>query len=846
MAARHLISARAASTGPGSPPPPPPPPPPSPPPPPPGGFIDIAQLVVGGSGGNTINGLPIKYAEFPGLALSALLNGSTVAQIDRGTTDLSGDGRFAVLSCGALAAGTYTVSISTDAEANSPVSFTDVAVTTVVANGDTFTSTAAIAAGLVGWARRGPVVSEGVYVHEIPGNQLRVRFHISKYADGKSRTKVFVENAYSLIGAGYNNALDATSAEQLVYDIDITRGALNQSWTDVIHCPFSRYRAFAPSDLFAWGDAECHANVVPLSWGGTAIAGTASYFCDSGMFQNFTGPFTLQSIARLSSTQPGSPSPGDQYTPAKPFSKTKQWSGSAWFVTGNDIGYDGGNIGPFSCRNTAGGDDVSIGVYPEYAKQALFNFDTSGRYLLEWAAGRRLEVLANLRDSVTKKYYRTDVVAGFTGRNYARLSSLAGSSANQIGGIKVALVLSDCTAAQNSTTLHSDTGGFTAGMVGMPVYFTGTGNGNFPGEKYRIIVSRTDTNNVVLDSAPCTAGAGASGTITVNAPLFQQYWEQAHWGAEFFPAYMLTGELEYLEGQIMQELESWSWSPWGDGDSGNNAHGLYRGGQYRHVGQNYWDQYYDTGSGVPQERTQGWGYRTTVQTCAAMPDDETLTNALFGWDKTMVRARWSNVLTGLKTCYIDGSTGTGLRFTSSPVGARFLAASPSSYPNNNWMQGTIYVSLGIGTDKELNELTADGLAFFDWMADGQIALYTDTTDPAMREYLYGSNGDMPSTRDGAEIYWGHPGSPCVTWKHVYDRLSALTPGGLPASTTANYAKSVWADSDWSGYRHDFMAVAVQRGRSGATTAHAWLTATAQHHFSADYFYNRNHSITVRS
>src|ERR1041385_5853701 len=107
--ARHAhIGGRGHST-PSSPPPPPPPPTP-----PPSGFTDIAQLVVASPGGIVEVGVPLAPSVKAAVG-AALINGTTVAQVDNVATDINGWVRYSTLTA-ILAPGTYTISVSEDPE----------------------------------------------------------------------------------------------------------------------------------------------------------------------------------------------------------------------------------------------------------------------------------------------------------------------------------------------------------------------------------------------------------------------------------------------------------------------------------------------------------------------------------------------------------------------------------------------------------------------------------------------------------------------------------------------------------------------------------------------------------
>lgn len=792
----------------------------------PAGFVDIAELRVGPSGGNVDLGVPVRSGLISGTIRSVRLNGSIVAQADRGTTDRDGYARWFHLSASQLSANTtYTVSASTDAEAASPVTFSDVAATTITANGGTFTSTAAIAAGLVSWWRRGPVVSEGVYDREIGGNNVRVRFLVAIWAHGESRCQTFTDNAYSAVGQWDG---DAGAPPQLVYTFGASRsGSTTESFPLTIHPVLATIER-------QFGDQPAFATLQAIGFGGTAMQGHHEYVRDSRMWQNYQTRFDAptSAIASIQSSQPGSAVEGDKWTPDAPLAKSYVYTSGVWVPS--VLGYNGGSVGPFLSRNTAGGDDTRIGQHPMQYQQAVSNYSSDARLMMLWCVKKFAEGAGcNYRLPGTKKLARTDDGVDYT--SSPGPGSLAGS--------KFALAFSDGVMAANSPTLTSAAGGFTSAMVGMPIYFGD--------ESYLIIDTCNSPTSVTLNAAKSTSNlTGLQGYVNGRYQII--YWEQSHWGAESYLPYLMTGEYACLDMQLRQELAAYINAPYGDGNPANAAHGMWKSGQYRHSFACNWDQYYDTGTGdIPQERQQGWAVRTTVHTCAIMPDDETLTNALWGWDKTMVRARWANVQAALYTCYVTGSTGPGKRFPSSPVGPRFTQSEaapvgPGTHPQNSWMHGTIGISLCFG--KWLGEMTSNGYDFTKWLLDGRAALYADGTYPAIREYMYGDS-NIPTTTDGLVNNWATPGNPCQTWLQVYTAEKALNPGaaGWPVETSPNWNLVAMPNTDYFGMDMDMMADAQSFGCTQGAAAYSWML-TAASHFNAGntWVFKVSHDIAPRT
>jgi hypothetical protein len=111
----------------------------------------------------------------------------------------------------------------------------------------------------------------------------------------------------------------------------------------------------------------------------------------------------------------------------------------------------------------------------------------------------------------------SDTAAG-GGFSLATAVAAGGSAANDMTypTPTVATFSGTLSAAQSSTTLTDSAAAFTPGMVGNAIYIpSGT---NFVAGSY-MIMSYTNASNVVLDSAPATAGAGSGGTGYVGGAL---------------------------------------------------------------------------------------------------------------------------------------------------------------------------------------------------------------------------------------------------------------------------------------------------------------------------------------
>lgn len=231
------------------------------------------------------------------------------------------------------------------------------------------------------------------------------------------------------------------------------------------------------------------------------------------------------------------------------------------------------------------------------------------------------------------------------------------------------------------------------------------------------------TDYVVKLEAEAASIWALSGPFIAN-----QRWSTSHWGAHFTLPYWVTGRLEYLEGQIAQQLISWCVT-YNDGGNGRQLgrHATVAGYAYT-----------DRGSGYTlQWRTQGWAVRTTVHLMASLPEDDARLRGLTGWDKTMVRRLWTSVQKHCKERFVDELTGPDKRFAvDGPHGPN-----PIQGVWKSWMWAFAVTSYATGED--LGVLSDDGKAYYRWNARPYIDIVNKRVDTdgtlSIPEFLFYGN-----------------------------------------------------------------------------------------------------------
>lgn len=195
----------------------------------------------------------------------------------------------------------------------------------------------------------------------------------------------------------------------------------------------------------------------------------------------------------------------------------------------------------------------------------------------------------------------------------------------------------------------------------------------------------------------------------------------SHWGSMFYISYLVRGDLADMEGLIAQDQYSWLVTPMSserDGYCGNQLtrHALnWEGGEYTdgQIG----------GRERPQNRSIAWAIRAAAQALAVMPESRER-NVTLGWDKSAMRARWSNVQTAAKRLYVDHYTARDNDLGSTQ---RFLKDGPHFLVGyafeKQWQTNMILSQLAHAN--ELGVLGPDGMAFLRWYAQTPLGMITN-------------------------------------------------------------------------------------------------------------------------
>jgi hypothetical protein len=268
-----------------------------------------------------------------------------------------------------------------------------------------------------------------------------------------------------------------------------------------------------------------------------------------------------------------------------------------------------------------------------------------------------------------------------------------------------------------------------------------------------------------------------------------QGWGTSHWGAMFYIPYLLTGRLEYLEGQVAQQFISWA------GSSYANC-----GSQMRRHPINFNDVYTEQfvgGQERPQLRTQAWAVRTTIHTEALLPNDDARVRTLLGWDKTTVRKLWSNVCADIKALYIDANTGDGKRFAAD--GCHFIV---DDVKGKQWQIGMAITSLFHA--HEIGCLSADGLAFAKWLANTHVGVAATPHD--YRDRMIGCDNWYKQDVAGKQA------------RTIVEMIEACVSRGSDVFASQ--------ESDWAGYIWAIASFAKDHNLPMADAARAYVLSRA--------------------
>lgn len=320
----------------------------------------VAQLDVA-EPGPVSAGLPLA-AEQAKRITAVRLRGADAAyvpgQADNSSTDLDGWVRFVQLSALMDKPGRYTIEVMSGPD--------DMAICADVPNpppsvaieldGSPVDLSSARLRGL--W-RRGAIVTEAVWDVALGQRGLRALILETRWADGRGRSTVIVENGASRPGE--------VAASTLTYAITLTRGAQRMAYTNVQHVPYARWlRRLGTPDVFA----------EVLSVGGGS---TWDHFKQSRMLQNFAqspGPPSMAPLAAL---------------PDAPFAVN-----------------DAQTILHFSRGQGAPGANPDIGPHPAYYLAALRNFSPDMLRVIGANADARMGAAVFFRNVATGTFHRPD------------------------------------------------------------------------------------------------------------------------------------------------------------------------------------------------------------------------------------------------------------------------------------------------------------------------------------------------------------------------------------------------------------------------------------------------------
>jgi hypothetical protein len=125
--------------------------------------------------------------------------------------------------------------------------------------------------------------------------------------------------------------------------------------------------------------------------------------------------------------------------------------------------------------------------------------------------------------------------------------TISGAGTNYTQQDVAQLSLSDLAATQNSTTIISVTGGFTAAMIGNAIRIAASSNFILG---YYFVTGYTNTNTITVDRAPCTAGIGTGGSGKLGGAntLNSGAWPEFVNGSAAAGVKMVAGNTLYIYG----------------------------------------------------------------------------------------------------------------------------------------------------------------------------------------------------------------------------------------------------------------------------------------------------------
>jgi hypothetical protein len=320
---------------------------------------------------------------------------------------------------------------------------------------------------------------------------------------------------------------------------------------------------------------------------------------------------------------------------------------------------------------------------------------------------------------------------------------------------------------------------------------------------------------------------------------FTQQLEPAHWGGMAWAGYATTGELIFLETQAGAETLNMLLAPFRVGSvSFSNPRGAQ---STRHAFYMNRDRYLDAGQGdSTQPRHAYWAIRTTAQTLASLSDDDTKMAALLGWNQTKVKTTWEAAQQVNHDCFVTGVT-SAARFPAGSYRTWWSPYNEATGLEDVWMRSILAEVLHHAYD--LGVLKSDtGVPFFDWYLQGIVDCVND--DNFNWVYIIPNDAYVLTTDGTPATPPTTPApNPAITPAQVYEATRhrrQVTFGAFDwppsgASNPDSDTLGVGADTGWAGRWGIAIVAAVDRGISGATSAHTRFKALAQRQVGLDYF-----------
>lgn len=312
--------------------------------------------------------------------------------------------------------------------------------------------------------------------------------------------------------------------------------------------------------------------------------------------------------------------------------------------------------------------------------------------------------------------------------------------------------------------------------------------------------SMTNGQDYAFDSRQAGASFIQQNNVPTSIGAWAEYPNALHTPDPYYIPAVLTGDWYWTDSAITQSFTMWTTA--GPGYGGTQLNRIIL-----------------TGAGLGGDRSDYHAHRNIGHYAQIIPDANTNASPMraLGWTKTdaltnlenQYTARNSNVAGtyptpgtniqfGIGTCPSGATCSTSYQ-TPGPRFIEYGVSSGLGVDFAEYMQG--YGAFDEGSLLEKGMLSANGLAFFNWMAEGMVSLMTDSTEvspvPFLAGYWWLETSAPPPPYTWSALYHTN----ALTWQFITGSIvngGRVPPGTMTLSAVSGAAITVTVPTGYLG------------------------------------------------